>query len=152
MDNDIVLESGDERILDKIQELWEELNQLHLEKSLDFKQHYKDFTFQSRKESLIKYTYEGKLFIVIARHEKNKIGYCISGVIDDVGEIESIFVKSDYRNNHIGNTLMAASLNWIKSCNAKKTIVKVSVGNEEVFGFYSKYGFAPRLIELQLQY
>ena len=46
---------------------------------------------------------------------------------------------------------MAASLNWIMSCNAKKTIVKVSVGNEEVFGFYSKYGFAPRLIELQLQ-
>ena len=98
MDIDIHLVHGDVSILDDIQDLWEELNQLHLEKSHDFKQHYGDFTFSSRKESLD----------------------------------------------------MKESLHWIKSFEVKKTIVKVSVGNEEVFGFYSKYGFAPRLIELQL--
>jgi len=147
---DIVYKSGDETNLDEIQELWEELNQLHLEKSPYFKQHYMSFSFQSRKESLIKCAERGKLYVLIAYHGSEKIGYCVASAVEDVGEIESICIKPDYRDKQIGNALMEASLDWIKSCNVKKTILKVSVGNEEVFGFYSKYGFKPRLTELQL--
>lgn len=150
MNSEIALTTGDVNILDDIQELWEELNQLHFEKSPNFKQHYMAFTFQSRKKSLISSAENGNLFIVIAYHQGIKIGYCVSSVVDDIGEIESIYMKPAYRKSHVGNMLMETSLHWIKSSNVKKIIVKVAAGNEEVFGFYSKYGFAPRLTELQL--
>lgn len=150
MNNEINLVRGDINNLNDIQELWEELNQHHLEKSYDFKQHYKDFTFSERKESLINYAEKGKLFIVIAYHESEKIGYCVASVVDRTGEIDSIYIKAGYRKNHVGNILMEAALGWIRSFDTKKIIVKVAAGNEEVFGFYSKYGFAPRLTELQI--
>lgn len=150
MNSEINLVSGDINIVDDIQELWEELNQLHLEKSQDHKQHYMSFKFQERKDTLIEYAEKGKLLIFIAYHKDIKIGYCVASIVDDIGEIDSIYIKSNYRRIHVGNMLMEASLNWIKSYNSKKIIVQVSTGNEEVFGFYSKYGFAPRLTELQL--
>ena len=36
-----------------------------------------------------------------------------------------------------------ASLNWIKANRVKQIRIAVSIGNEEVFGFYAKYGFLP---------
>jgi ribosomal protein S18 acetylase RimI-like enzyme len=151
MDNkEITFNTGGASFLDEAKELWEELNQIHFEKSVDFKRHYKVFTFATRKESIVRHTENGKLLVVIASCNDLKIGYCISSVVDGIGEIDSIFVKSDYRKSDVGHKLMAMSLDWIKSNAAKKIIVKVSVGNEEIFGFYSKYGFAPRLTELQI--
>ena len=151
MDKEIDLVCGDLGILDDIKDLWEELNLLHLEKSRDFKHYYKDFTFDSRKAALVDYANRGELFIVIAYHKSTKIGYCIASVVDRIGEIDSIYIRPDYRKDHVGKMLMDTSLQWINSCDVNKVIVKVSVGNEEVFGFYSKYGFVPRLTELQLK-
>ena len=95
---DIDYKSGDETVLDEIQELWEELNQLHLDKSPYFKHHYISFSYQARKESLIKCAERGKLFVLIAYHDSVKIGYCVASVVEDVGEIESIYIKPDYRH------------------------------------------------------
>jgi ribosomal protein S18 acetylase RimI-like enzyme len=147
---EIAFITGGTSLLDEVKELWEELNQIHFEKSVDFKNHYKAFTFATRKESIVHHAENGKLLVVIAYCNNLKIGYCISSVIDGIGEIDSLFVKSDYRKSAVGHKLMEMSLDWIKSNAAQKIIVKVSVGNEEVFGFYSKYGFAPRLTELQI--
>ena len=150
MDTEIILKTGDENCLCDIEELWKELNKLHLEKSPDFKCHFRTLTFQSRRESLLCKAEKGKLNIIIAYHKDNKIGYCISSIADDTGEIDSIYVKDDYRNRCVGNMLMEASLRWLKTNNAKLINVAVSIGNEEVFGFYAKYGFKPRLTLLQL--
>lgn len=150
MENEIILKTGDKDFLNEIRELWEELNQLHLEKSLDFKSHYRKFTFQAREQALLSNTEKKKLFIIIAYLKEVKIGYCVSSVVDDVGEIDSIYIKPEYRNRRIGNMLIEASLNWINENNVKSISIAVSVGNEEVFGFYAKYGFKPRLTILQL--
>jgi len=147
--NEITFIKGNEALLGDVRELWEELNRLHLDKSVKFKQYYRDFTFQSRKESLIKYIEKGSLFIIIAYHDNIKIGFCIAGVIDNEGELESIYIKSDYRRDHIGDVLMRESLDWIKSFGVEKTVIKVSAGNEEAFGFYAKYGFTPWNTELR---
>jgi len=149
MDNDIILETGNEKLLADIEELWEQLNQLHMAKSLDFKHHYRTFTFQARSKSLLSIAEKGKLFIAIAHHREEKIGYIVSSIIDETGEIDSVFIKPEYRKKGVGNMLMEASLNWIKTNNVKLIRVAVSVGNEEVFGFYAKYGFKPRLTVLQ---
>jgi len=50
----------------------------------------------------------------------------------------------------VGHLLTEAALDWIKSLDAKKIIVRVACGNEEAFDFYAKYGFLPRATELQL--
>ena len=150
MDKKIEFITGDTSLLDEIKELWEELNQFHIEKSVDFKNHYKAFTFAARKESIVRHIENGALLVAIAYCNNLKIGYCISSVVDGIGEIDSIFVKTGYRKSDVGHKLMEMSLDWMKTNAAKKIVVKVSVGNEEVFGFYSKYGFAPCLTELQI--
>ena len=150
MDKKIEFITGDTSLLDEIKELWEELNQFHIEKSVDFKNHYKAFTFAARKESIVRHIENGALLVAIAYCNNLKIGYCISSVVDGIGEIDSIFVKTGYRKSDVGHKLMEMSLDWIKTNAAKKIVVKISVGNEEVFGFYSKYGFAPCLTELQI--
>ena len=150
MNSEIKLVHGNIGFVDDIQDLWEGLKQLHIEKSLDFEQYYRDIVFSSRKESFVRCAENGELLILIAYHDSNKVGYCVASVVDGTGEIDSIFVRSDYRKKQIGNMLIESALDWIHSCSANKIIVKVATGNEEVFGFYSKYGFAPRLTEMQL--
>lgn len=147
---DIAFITGDARLLDEVQGLWEELNQIHLEKSVDFKNHYRTFTFQARKESLLRHGEKGKLLVIIAQRNDRKIGYCIASLADGAGEIDSIFVKPGCRKSAVGNSLMELALDWMQSNAAQKITVKVAVGNEAVFGFYAKYGFAPRLTELQI--
>lgn len=151
MDNAVTFETGGEELLDDIKELWEQLNQLHLEKSPFFKSHYRTFTFDARKQALLSCARAGRLFICVAYDKDIKIGYCVASVVGNTGEVDSIYVKPDYRRTGIGSALMEKSLDRIKSNNAGKIIVKVAFGNEEAFGFYSKYGFAPRLTELQMK-
>lgn len=142
--------TGDIKLLDDVKEMWEQLNQMHLEKSVDFKNHYRSFTFADRRDSLIYQAQRGKLLVVIACHNDLKIGYCVASLVDGIGEIDSIFVKPVCRKSNVGNKLMQMSLDWLRANAAKKIIVKVALGNEQVFGFYKKYGFAPTLTELQI--
>jgi GNAT superfamily N-acetyltransferase len=150
MDNTLSFIIGNESIIDEVGELWEELNKYHLEKSVDFKSHYKTFTFQMRKEKLTPYTEKGNLFIIIAKIKKKKVGYGIASVKENIDEIDSIYVKPRYHGGDIGKILIKKSLNWIKSKNVEKIIVNISIGNEEVFDFYSQYGFKPRLTQLEI--
>lgn len=144
MNNEITYLNGDENILDDIKELWEELNQHHIEKSLHFKQNFLDYSFGKRKETLIKPSENGSLFIIIACDNECKVGYCVSSVAANRGEIASIYVKPEYRKHNVGTVLMEKSLEWIKSNDVKEIAVGVSGGNEDVFAFYAKFGFAPK--------
>jgi len=141
---------GNEELLDAIQFLWEELNKMHLEKSVHFKDFYSKNTFEIRKEALLKAAQKGQILIVLAYDEDFLIGYCVASLVDEVGEIDSLFVSASYRGNGIAMHLMEKSLNWLKQNAPRKTVIKVSAGNEDVFGFYAKHGFFPRLSELQM--
>jgi ribosomal protein S18 acetylase RimI-like enzyme len=132
------------------EELWIELNQVHFEKSFDFKRRYKDFTFHKRRQSLLAHASKEELFIAVAYDGSEKIGYCVSSVVDNIGEIDSIYVKLGYRKQNIGSALMEKSLDRINSHKPTTVTIKVAVGNEEAFGFYSKYGFRPIFTELQI--
>jgi len=43
---------------------------------------------------------------------------------------------------------MKSALGWMDSLSVEKRTIGVAVGNEEVFGFYAKYNFYPRMIVL----
>lgn len=147
MDNEIVYKTGDGSIIDEAGDLWNELNRVHFEKSRDFKAEYQRYTFQDRRRELLN---KGELFIIIALLDNEKIGYCISSLSGNVGEIDSIYIKPNYRGNSIGSALIKKSLDWIRSSQAEKIILRFIAGNEEVLNFYSKFGFKPSHVELQL--
>jgi ribosomal protein S18 acetylase RimI-like enzyme len=141
---------GNEELLDNIKCLWEKLNEMHLKKSVNFKDFFSKHTFEARKKSLLAIAQKGQMLIVLAYEKDLLIGYCIASLVDEVGEINSLFVSENYRKCGIATHLMDTSLNWLKQNNPSKTVVKVSVGNETVFEFYARYGFSPRFTELEM--
>jgi len=144
--------TGNESNLDDIKELWEKLKTIHQDKSPYFENYFKEFTFQKRKEQLNSYARKGELFLIIAKIYEEKIGYCIASVKENIGEIDSIYVKEKYQKMNIGKTLIEKSLDWIKLKNPEKIVVNISIGNKEVSDFYSKYGFKPRLTQLEMNF
>jgi diamine N-acetyltransferase len=136
--------SGNEELLDKIEPLWTLLNQQHLRLSKHFKNYYLDMTFQKRKITLLKKAQDGKLRVDIANADQ-PVGYCVSSInTQKEGVIESLFVDKNYRLTGIGDALIRKAIDWLDNEGATSKIVEVSVGNEEAFGFYERYGFLPR--------
>jgi ribosomal protein S18 acetylase RimI-like enzyme len=144
--------SGDENLVGEIGSLWEGLNRIHREKSPHFGELYARRTFDERKRDLLVKAKEGRLHVIIARDaEGHNIGYCISTIKGASGEIESIYLDPANRKHGIGQKLMEDSLEWLRAGKAADITVKVSVGNEDAFGFYERFGFFPRLTELKLK-
>jgi ribosomal protein S18 acetylase RimI-like enzyme len=137
----------DQRGLDLIGPLWEKLNEYHRERSPYHKGHFAGMTFEMRKRHLLEKSAGGAMRIDIARdRETDKYaGYCVSTVSKDrQGEIDSIYIESEYRRRGIGDALMKRTLGWMDRLSITRRLVEVASGNEEVFAFYRRYGFYPR--------
>lgn len=150
--NKIVYISGDVQLLDEVKELWEGLNEHHLNNTFHFSDYYSNFTFDSRKNALIAVAQKGSMKIEIAIDEdsQKKVGYLISSIDSNKnGEIESIYILNSYRGQGIGEELMKRALKWMDEKGIEKKIVTVAAGNEKVFGFYEKFGFYPRKMVLE---
>jgi diamine N-acetyltransferase len=136
---------GNQKILDEIKTLWEGLNEHHMLLSPYFKQHYQTLTFEARKAELQKKAKQTQMRIDLATDKTVHVGYIVSRIDKaKTGEIDSIFVSPSYRGFGIGDALMKNSLEWMDKKGAVTKIVEVGVGNEQAFGFYSRYGFYPR--------
>ncbi len=138
---------GSQKILDEIKSLWEGLNEHHLLMSPYFKQHYQTLTFEARKADLLRKAKQTQMRIDLATDKTTAqhVGYIVSSINKEkIGEIDSIFVNPSHRGFRIGDTLMKKSLEWMDKKGVATKIVEVGVGNEQAFGFYSRYGFYPR--------
>lgn len=65
-----------------------------------------------------------------------------------IGEIDSIFIETDFRSMGIGDAFMRRALNWMETQAVKSKMLTVAEGNEKVFAFYKRYGFYPRVMTL----
>lgn len=141
----------DERKLDLIKELWEELKVLHKLKSKYFFQDYESMIFEDRKEELLQKSKNGilRLDLAVDSVSDNIVGYSVTSIVDEKGEIDSIFVEEKYRSRGIGTNLMKRSLNWMDIEGTKNKEVKLSVGNDDTIQFYSQHGFHPKHIVLK---
>jgi ribosomal protein S18 acetylase RimI-like enzyme len=143
----------DEQGLDLVGPLWQKLLEHHKARSPKyFRRHNSGITFDLRKKQLLEKSEKGYLRIDIARDTNTGelVGYCISSVSGNgQGEIDSIYIESEYRRSGIGDNLTKRALGWMDELSVTKKIVVVGVGNEEVFPFYSRYGFYPRNIILE---
>ena len=137
---------GDGGMLDEIKVLWETLNRHHLSVSPYFKDYYLTLTFEERKRAILQRASGGEVRVDLALDASSElVGYCVSSIDRWLtGEIDSIFVTAKYRGQSIGRALMEKALAWLNGKGAKKKIVSVAVGNEQAYGFYSRFGFLPR--------
>jgi ribosomal protein S18 acetylase RimI-like enzyme len=136
--------------LDMIQELWK-LLRLHVkDRNTDFKDQMEQLTFQMRIEELQKKADHGSIRVDLARAPDNVIAYCVSTLNpQNVGEVDSIYVREEYRSLGIGDRLMKRALEWMDVKGAKSKKILVTAGNQDVISFYGRYGFRPRRIVLE---
>ena len=126
-----------------IRPLWEQLNLVHLDKSVYFKSKYEKFTFDQRIESIYKKAQNGiiKLDMLLDNDTGNYVGYCISSIEDNLGEIESIYIQKKYRKFGLGGKLMRAAIDWFQGHKITNISIGVVYANDEALPFYNRYGF-----------
>ncbi len=149
---DIEYISGGRELLDRLCHLWEKLTQYHQSVSTYFSSDFSNLTFTERKKSLSRKAGKEDLRIDIASVKETgvDVGYCISTVDSkNQGEIDSLFVESDFRKYGIGRDLMVLALGWLEGFELDDRIIVVAHGNELVYDFYSEFGFYPRTTVLR---
>jgi ribosomal protein S18 acetylase RimI-like enzyme len=138
--------------LDRIAPLWEKLNQLHASQDSPFAGQYQSQTFAHRKAELLAKAAVAPLRLVVARDARNArlLGYCVSTAqTGGTGEVESLFLDSECRGKGLGEALIQDALLWMDSIGVSKKKIAVYAGNEQVLGFYSKFGFQTRYLILE---
>jgi ribosomal protein S18 acetylase RimI-like enzyme len=138
--------------IELIRPLWNRLNEHHRERAGIFRHHYERMTFEDRKAYFERLAGTGTLMVDVATDPESGrcIGYCVSSLSRErTGEIESIFVEEDYRNQGAGSALMDRALAWLGTCGSVRNRVSVGDGNEAAFGFYRRFGFYPRMTVLE---
>ena len=142
---DIAYTVTDGEGIDIVASLWEKLNEHHGRLSQHFSFDYPGRTWDNRKQELLREAADLRVDLARDIDTGVLVGYCISSITTDrLGEVDSIFVESDYRRCAIGYRLLQYALNWMKELSVTRIIVQVLVGNEEAHPFYNKHGFLPR--------
>jgi GNAT superfamily N-acetyltransferase len=139
--------------IDLICPLWIQLNDYMLGMAGTFRSHYEQMTFDERKAYFEKVAAAGTLHLDLAFDPQaggKYVGYCVSSLSQEkTGEIESIFVKKEYRSREIGSALVIRALAWFDEKGSVRNRVAAGAGNEEVWDFYKKFGFYPRMMVLE---
>ena len=147
---DIKFISGGAELLDEIQPLWEKLNQHHEEISSHFPEDFRVYKFAERKANLLKKYTDGQLRVDLAQSLGQTAGYLVGAVTTDgIGEIESIFIATEFRGHGIADELMKLGLSWLDSQGVHTKLIAVAVGNERAYSFYARFGFYPRAVMLK---
>ncbi len=141
----------DEKELDLIKELWEKLKHSRQVRSRYFFQDCENVVFEDRKEQLIKKSGKGSLRVDLAVDSSNEqvIGYCVSSISNEKGEIDSIYVEEKLHSKGISDNLMKRALTWMDIKGVENREVKLSAGNDDAIQFYSHYNFHPKHILLK---
>jgi ribosomal protein S18 acetylase RimI-like enzyme len=133
--------------ISRIKNLWERLNKVHLEDSTYFKDHYANLSFDERCENFSTKSSNEIQIDLLADNDKT-VGYCISTINNNIGEIDSLFIADKYRKSGYGKRLVERCMDCFGLNNCEKIQVSVAEGHESVFGFYEQFGFYPRLTYL----
>ena len=133
--------------INQIKPLWKLLNNTHYENSNNWKEFFSNQTFEQRFEKLEEYDFS---LTLAAKFDGEIIAFCFSVANQSSGEIASIFVREEFRNQSLGQELVIRSIAWMKSLNITKIIAGVVEGNEGVLRFYEKSGFKKSATILKL--
>ncbi|PID74073.1 MAG: hypothetical protein CSB33_00655 [Desulfobacterales bacterium] len=85
-----------------------------------------------------------------AINQNEIVAYLFATIKNSTGEIDSIFVKNEYRKKEIGKKLVYQTIEWMKKQNVSQIVVGVAEGNESAFPFYERLGFKKNMTMLKL--
>jgi GNAT superfamily N-acetyltransferase len=66
-----------------------------------------------------------------------------------VAELESMYVRPEYRSTGVGAALVAEFFEWARGRGAKVAAVTAYAANERALEFYSRNGFTPKSVHLE---
>ncbi len=133
-----------------IRNLWEKLNRMHYEDSVYFEDHYESFTFEKRIEPLIRFA-DDDIKITVVKDGPRFLGYCVSTIQGDIGEIESLYLEEELRGRGLGKALVEGHKAWMKGRGCGRIRVGVSFGHDSAIAFYHAAGFFERMTYLELK-
>ncbi len=133
-----------------IRNLWEKLNRMHYEDSVYFEDHFESFTFEKRIEGLLRFD-EDDIKITVVKDGPRFLGYCVSTIRGNEGEIESLYLEEELRGRGQGKALVAEHKAWMKERGCARIRVGVSYGHDSAIRFYHAAGFFERVTYLELK-
>lgn len=138
--------------IDTIAPLWEKLNEYHAEHSTYFARDFRNFSFDERKRRLAEE--KSRLRILLAETaEGEPVGYAVGSIAEahakTRGELDSMYVKAEWRGHRIGEGLATRILDWLDENGVTNIVIAVAAGNEKALKFYDRLGFAPRAYTLR---
>ncbi|MFO7594854.1 MAG: GNAT family N-acetyltransferase [Desulfocurvibacter africanus] len=146
--NTIGFLTGGPELLDTIEPLWRGLCEHHARVSPDFAVWFRNRDFADRKAEIFAQASSG-MQVRLALAGSETVGYCVSTLsTDGTGEVDSIFVREDYRGMEIGERLMRDALDWLEAQGATSLLVAVVHGNDRALQWYRRLGFAPRIVKM----
>ena len=150
MNGAFIVESGGFELFPRVETLWYELKEHHRGMDPAFPD-MSTPSFELRQSGLKEKAKELLVDCVVRKSDSLEIGYCFS-IIDrnDVGEIESLYVREAFRGQGIGKDLVMRALLWMNQKCATAKRVSVLSGNREAIRFYEHFGFRSRVHELMI--
>ncbi len=129
-----------------LKDLWIELNDYHIPIVTTFKERFENVSFERHLDYLLSFDV---VFSYVALDTSQIIGFIIIICKQKTAEIDSIFVKEEYRNQGIGNGLMTRALKEVVGI-YDEIIIRVAEGNEQPF--HSQNHFKKRYTLFQYDY
>jgi len=124
-----------------IKNLWEKNRIFHQNSNLNFDERMNNI-FNSKN---IKYY---KISAII--NKSNIVGYCLSIIQGSSGELCTLFIDEQHRNNGLGHLLVDKHLDWLKDNKCESIFVNVLVENENTISFYETLGFKQNIINMEI--
>jgi len=133
-----------------IRDLWEKNRRYHEDSSEYFKKSYGSIKFEERIKVFSGYS-EDKIKISVVKEKEKYIGYCISIIDGNKGELGTLHVDETVRGNGIGKKLVGKHIEWMDGKKCCEIGVTVSQENNLAIGFYKKLGFYPNTLYMQMK-
>jgi len=132
-----------------IADLWNQNKEYHIEIEDYFRKQYESLNFEKRMEEI--FCDSNRIIkITVAKINEAVVGYCISGIKENVGEIISIHVCSKNRKNSIGSELIKKHIEWMENQECKHIGVYVSSINTKTIEFFTRNGFKNNLVYMEM--
>jgi GNAT superfamily N-acetyltransferase len=133
-----------------IRNLWERLNEMHYEDSVYFEDRFASFAFEERARPWLAID-DSDLKITVVKDGPRFLGYCVSVIEGERGEIDSLYLDEELRGRGIGKRLVESHKAWMKERGCGRIRVAVSFGHDSATGFYHAMGFFERLTCFELK-
>ena len=133
-----------------IKDLWEKNRIFHQNKTNNFSYQYSNLNFDERMNNIFDSKDINHYKITGIISQNNIIGYCLSIIQKNSGELCTLFIDEKYRNNGLGHILIEKHLEWFKNNKCNSVSVNVLIENKDTIKFYESLSFKQNIINMEI--